>query len=95
MRMSFQSASSSSATICASAVPTPWPISAFVMCTVTSPSCVMVSAAFGSYAAAPSAAPGPTSGKRMVSAAPAAAADPRNARRVTGVLMTAPPARRA
>lgn len=93
--MSFQSVSSSSATICASAVPTPWPISALVTCTVTRPSGVIVSAAFGSYAAAPSAASGPTSGKRMVRAAPAAAADARNARRVTGALMTAPPGRRA
>src|SRR6266446_6477071 len=42
MRMSFQSTSSSSATICASAVPTPWPISALKMWTVTSPSGVSV-----------------------------------------------------
>src|SRR5437762_965572 len=52
MRTSFQSASSSSATIWASAVPTPWPISAFVMCTVMIPSGVIVRAAFGSNAAA-------------------------------------------
>src|SRR2546422_4573861 len=52
MRTSFQSASSSSATIWASAVPTPWPISAFVMCTVMIPSGVIVRVAFGSNAAA-------------------------------------------
>src|SRR5438477_499696 len=65
MRMSFQSASSSSATIWARAVPTPCPISAFVMCTVTRPSGVMVSAGLGSNAAAAAASGAPKSGKRM------------------------------
>src|SRR5882672_556723 len=62
MRMSFQSTSSSSATICASAVPTPWPISALKMWTVTSPSGVNVIWVFGSHAESAAAVRTPTSG---------------------------------
>src|SRR5213594_3152011 len=62
MRMSFQSTSSSSATICASAVPTPWPISALKMCTVTRPSGVSVIWVFGSQAESAAAVRTPTPG---------------------------------
>src|SRR5947199_1621669 len=62
MRMSFQSTSSSSATICASAVPTPWPISALKMCTVTRPSGVSVIWVFGSQAESAAALRTPTPG---------------------------------
>ncbi len=96
MRMSFQSASSSSATIWASAVPTPWPISALVMWTVTAPSGVMVSAAFGSNdVAAPASSTPPGIVKRSVRPTPAAAVDLKNSRRLKRVVMATPPARRA
>src|SRR2546425_1033099 len=62
MRMSFQSTSSSSATICARAVPTPCPISALKMCTVMSPSGVSVIWVFGSQAESAAALRTPTPG---------------------------------
>src|SRR5436309_7275467 len=73
MRMSFQSTSSSSATLCASAVPTPWPISAWKMCTVTRPSGVSVIWVFGSQAesAAASRTPRPGSVNDSVRPTPA------------------------
>src|SRR5256712_13999200 len=89
MRTSFQSASSSSATIWASAVPTPWPISAFVMCTVMIPSGVIVRVAFGSNAAAADASRAPPPGmvKLRVRPAPATAVVFRKSRRLSSVLV--------
>ena len=96
MRMSFQSASSSSAAICASAVPTPWPISALVMCTVMIPSGVIVSAALGSNdAAAPASSTPPGIVKRSVKPTPTTALVFKNSRRLQSVVMATPPARRA
>src|SRR6266849_6476187 len=81
MRTSFQSASSSSATIWASAVPIPWPISALVTWTVTAPSWVIVSHALGSKAAAATRGQPGIEKTRVSVAAPAPAT---NSRRLSG-----------
>src|SRR6266851_2581557 len=88
MRMSFQSASSSSATACASAVPTCWPISDLVMCTVMMPPRSIVYHTVGEKLPAASASPAPpmsvgSSEKPQVSPAPVAMLPTRNWRRFT------------
>src|SRR5258708_11252328 len=88
MRMSFQSASSSSATACASAVPTCWPISDLVMCTVTMPPRSIVYHTVGEKLPAASASPAlpmsvGSSEKPQVSPAPVAMLPTRNWRRFT------------
>src|SRR5215471_7275072 len=88
MRTSFQSTSSSSATDCASAVPTCWHISDLVMCTVTMPLRSMVYQTVGEKLPAASASlalpvmPGKAA-KPKVSPAPLAMLPMRNPRRST------------
>src|SRR5215469_4347221 len=86
--MSFQSASSSSATACANAVPTCWPISAFSMCTVTIPPRSTVYQTVGEKLPAANASPAlpvtpDSSEKPQVRPAPAVIVPIKNWRRFT------------
>src|SRR5215469_3014529 len=86
--MSFQSASSSSATACANAVPTCWPISAFSMCTVTIPPRSTVYQTVGEKLPAANASPAlpvtpDNNEKPQVRPAPAVTVPIRNWRRFT------------